>query len=76
MGCNSKRTKNDLIRIVRTNNKIFIDKTGQMNGRGAYICNNILCLENVIKSKRLERCLKMKMDNEIYERLRGVLIEQ
>lgn len=76
MGCNKKQPKYDLIRIVKSEKEVFIDKTGKMSGRGAYICNNVLCLEKVIKSKRLERSLKIKIDNEIYERLRGVLIEQ
>ena len=42
MGCNSKKDKKDLIRIVKNNkNEISIDKTGKQDGRGAYICNNI-----------------------------------
>lgn len=76
MGCNKKSNKNDLVRIVRNENGVFIDKTGKMNGRGAYICNNVACLEKVIKSKRLERSLKIKIEDEIYENLRGVLIGQ
>ena len=34
---------------------ISVDKTGKANGRGAYICNNLECLEKAIKAKRLER---------------------
>lgn len=76
VGCNCKKSKNDFIRIVKTENGIFIDKNGKINGRGAYICNNIDCLEKTIKSRKLERTLKSRIDDEIYERLRGVLIEQ
>lgn len=76
MGCNKKKPKQDLIRIVKTDNNIYIDKIGKINGRGAYICNNVDCLEKIIKSKRLERNLKIKIEDEIYERLRGVLIGQ
>ena len=76
MGCNKKDCKSNFVRIVKNGNEVLIDKTGKMNGRGAYICNNVECLEKVIKSKRLERCLKGKIDNEIYQRLRGVIIEQ
>ena len=71
MGCNSKKDKKELIRIVKNKqNEINIDKTGKQNGRGAYICNNIACLEKAIKSKRLERVLNMKINDEIYENLR------
>ena len=74
MGCNSKKDKKELIRIVKTNqNEITIDKTGKKEGRGAYICNNVECLEKVIKSKRLERTLEVKIDYEIYNNLRNLI---
>ncbi len=77
MGCNVKKDKKDLIRIVKNKQgKISIDKTGKQEGRGAYICNNIECLEKVIKSKRLERVLDTKIENEIYESLRGGIIDK
>lgn len=77
MGCNSKKDKKDLIRIVKNKSgQITIDKTGKLEGRGAYICDNKDCLEKIIKSKRLERVFDMQISNEIYESLRGVMIEQ
>ena len=77
MGCNEKKDKNELIRIVKNkNNEIHIDKIGKMDGRGAYICNDINCLEKVIKSKRLERVLETKITDEIYESLRGVILDK
>lgn len=77
MGCNETKSKKELIRIVKNNEgKIFIDITGKANGRGAYICNNIECLEKAIKSKRLEKCFETTIDNEIYESLRGVIIDK
>ncbi len=46
IGCNTKKDKKDLIRIVKNKDgNISIDKTGKANGRGAYICNNVECLE-------------------------------
>ena len=75
MGCNSKKDKKELIRIVRDKQgNINIDKTGKQEGRGAYICNDIQCLEKVIKSKKLERILDTKVSIEIYENLRGVIL--
>lgn len=76
MGCNDKKDKKDLIRIVKNKkNEISIDKTGKKEGRGAYICDDIKCLEKVIKSKRLEKIFDMKISEEIYENLRGVIID-
>lgn len=56
-----KKSKNDLIRIVKNkNDEINIDRTGKLDGRGAYICDNVQCLEKIIKSKRLEKYLIKK----------------
>ena len=77
MGCNSKKDKKDLIRIVRNKEGIIsIDRTGKAQGRGAYICDNIECLNKVIKSKRLEKVFDVKIPEEIYENLRGVMIDR
>lgn len=77
MGCNSKKSKKELIRIVKDKeNNISIDRTGKLDGRGAYICDNINCLEKVIKSKRLERVLEVQISEEIYHNLRGVIIDK
>ena len=77
MGCNIKKKKKDLIRIVKNkDNEISIDKTGKKEGRGAYICDNIACLEKAIKSKRIEKIFNMKISEEIYENLRGVILDK
>ena len=77
MACNTKKNKYDLIRIVKNaRGEIFVDKVGNLDGRGAYICNDINCLEKVIKSKRLERVLETKITDEIYESIRGVILDK
>lgn len=77
MGCNEKKDKKDLIRIVKNKqNEINLDKTGRLQGRGAYICDNIECLEKLQKSKRLERVFDLKITDEIYEKLRGVILDK
>lgn len=77
MGCNEKKDKNQLIRIVKNNQgDISIDKTGKKEGRGAYICDKEQCLEKIIKNKRLERIFEMTISQDIYENLRGVIIDK
>lgn len=76
-GCNAKKNKNELIRIVKDKDgNISVDRTGRANGRGAYICDNIECLEKAIKSKKIEKAFEMKIDEKIYEDLRGVMIDK
>ena len=77
MGCNQKKDKRELLRVVvNKQGEILVDDTGKMEGRGAYICYNIECLNKVIKSKRLERVLENRIDDNIYESLRGVIIDK
>ena len=77
IGCNVKKDKRDFIRIEKdSNDNISIDKTGKANGRGAYICDNIECLEKAIKNKKIEKSFKMNIDNEVYESLRKLLNEK
>lgn len=77
IGCNEKKDKKELIRVVLSKTgEITIDKTGKQEGRGAYICDNSSCLEKAIKSKRLEKSFERKIDEEIYNKLRGVIIDK
>lgn len=74
IGCNVKKDKKDFIRIVKDNqNNISIDKTGKANGRGAYICDSMECLEKAIKNKRIEKSFQMHIDESVYDELRGVM---
>ena len=77
MGCNVKKNKKKLIRIVKNKQgEISIDKTGKAQGRGAYICDSVECLEKAIKSKRLERTFETKISDVVYENLRGVIVDK
>ncbi|MCH4166951.1 MAG: YlxR family protein [Megasphaera sp.] len=74
VGCQQQKSKKEMIRIVRTpEGNVEIDKIGKKPGRGVYICQNADCLEKAYKEHRLERSLKCKVSNEIYEGLRKEL---
>ena len=77
MGCNEKKDKKELIRIVKSSiGEVNIDKIGKMHGRGAYICDKQECLEKAIKTKRLERKLRTTISEKFYEDIRGVIIDK
>ncbi len=77
IGCNTKKDKNEFIRIVKDKmGNLYIDRTGKASGRGAYMCDNIECLEKAIKSKKIEKAFQMKVEDKIYEDLRGVIIDK
>lgn len=70
-GCMEMKAKKELIRIVRSKEgELSVDLVGKKPGRGAYICKNIECLEKAVKTKRLEKNLEVKIDEEIYNKLR------
>lgn len=72
IGCNEAKPKRELIRVVKTSEgDVSIDLTGRKNGRGAYICPDVSCLEKAIKTKRLSRAFEMPIENELYEKLRA-----
>ena len=64
------RPKSDLIRVVRcVYGSIKLDKTGKLNGRGAYICEQAQCFAKCRRQKRLDKALGVTVADEIYERL-------
>lgn len=73
-GCQQMKNKKELIRIVKNDEGVYsVDYTGKKQGRGAYICNNIECLEKAKKIKGLERSFKSAIPNEVYEQLTNEL---
>lgn len=73
--CRENKPKKELIRIVKTDNGFDLDFTGKLNGRGAYICNNIECFDAMYKRKVLNKCFKQNVTTEEYEYLRGKFLE-
>ncbi|MEW8973473.1 MAG: YlxR family protein [Tissierellaceae bacterium] len=77
VACNEHRPKKELIRVVKTSDgSIQMDLTGKLNGRGAYICPDMECLENAIQTKKISRSLEVEINDEVYEELRNLLREE
>lgn len=77
IGCRESREKQKLIRIVKTpEGAIQIDRTGRLNGRGAYLCDCGECLNKARKSNALSRSFKMAVPEEIYDELERQLNEK
>ena len=72
--CKTQKNKNELLRVVKNKDNIIkVDETGKQSGRGAYICYDMECLEKAKKSKRLEKALEIKIEDEIYEQMKNVI---
>lgn len=62
--------KEELIRVVLTpEGKVELDPSGRKNGRGAYIKRNKDIVLEAKAKGLLNRSLKTKVSNEIYEEL-------
>ena len=60
--CRQTSDKRVLLRVVRTAGEpreVRFDQTGKANGRGAYVCAAMECIEKAIKQKRFERSLNV-----------------
>jgi len=74
VACNENKPKKELIRVVRnTEGVVEIDLTGKKNGRGAYVCSSIECLNKAKKNKNLNRVLQAEVPDEVYEQLFDVI---
>ncbi len=70
MGCRERKAKRDMIRVVRgMDGNVSLDFSGKVNGRGAYICPNMECLQKARKAKALERSLEVAIGEEVFARL-------
>ncbi len=74
VGCSESKPKKELIRIVKNKEQeVFIDETGKANGRGAYVCKDIKCLNKAIKTKAINKALGKDLTDEVLESLRRSL---
>lgn len=70
IGCGEMKSKKEMMRVLRTTEgEIVLDTTGKKNGRGAYLCASAECYQKAVRSKGIERALKMAVPAEVYENL-------
>lgn len=67
VGCREMKPKHELVRIVRTpEGEIKIDRTGRLNGRGAYICKEEQCLKKAAKINILSKTFGIPVGEDVY----------
>lgn len=75
--CREMKDKKMLNRVVfdKSNNNLVFDKTGKANGRGAYICKSIDCMNMIEKKNVFNRNFKFNFDKEKIKMLCEEIIE-
>ena len=69
IACRVSKPKRELIRVVKFNDEIKLDKTGKLNGRGAYVCNDEACIVKLKKQKLLNRAFSCQVDESVYDKI-------
>ncbi len=69
VGCRETLAKRELIRLVRTEDGIVVDKSGKISGRGAYLHNLRACWEAGLKGS-LAHALKTELSDSDRDNLK------
>ena len=72
VGCRTVLSKRKLTRIVRQPDGVFVDPSGKMNGRGAYLHDQRSCWERGLKGA-LAGALKVALTAQDRQRLEAYL---
>ena len=68
-----KLPKYELIRVVKTDDGVIVDKTGKVNGRGAYLKKDKEIFLKAKNSKILNRQLETIVDDRVFDELNSLL---
>lgn len=66
IACRQLFEKREMLRVVRNDDKIFLDLTSKASGRGAYVCDNPDCIKKLKKQRLLNKVFSSAVDEEIY----------
>ena len=72
--CRQMKTKDLLLRVAKKDGEFFVDTSGKLPGRGAYICKSGGCGERFEKMRSFERAFKGAFPQHLKETLKKELI--
>ena len=61
--CRAKKDKRELTRLVMMDDKLRIDKSGKLNGRGAYLCADSACWASAADRSLMSRALRRELSD-------------
>lgn len=76
VACRQMKPKNELIRLVLTEDGATPDLTGKMNGRGVYLCKSRECLAKARKNKGFSKAYGFSLTEELSTQLEKLLEQQ
>ena len=75
VACRNRDNGNCMFRIVldKETQKAMIDHEGKYQGRGAYVCRNIECIDKAQKHRLLSKGIKCAVGDEVFDEMRSIL---
>lgn len=73
ISCRQMKPKNQLLRLVLTENGAQVDLTGKVNGRGVYLCKCQECLQKMRKNKGLKKNYGFSLTEGLYCQLEKII---
>ena len=68
-----KLPKQELIRVVKNEDKIIVDPSGKVNGHGVYLKKDKEVFNAAKKTKILDRLLETEVSEAVYEQLNKII---
>ena len=68
-----KLPKNELIRVVKTDDGVIVDLTGKVNGHGVYLKRDKEVFEKAKKTKILNKLLETTVEESVFDELNKLI---
>ncbi len=72
IACRQRLSKQNLVRLVKVDNKLVVDNKRMLNGKGAYVCKN--CLSS-LSTKILNKVFRFNVSEENLINIKEVTID-
>ena len=68
-----KLPKKELIRVVKSENRVIVDESGKVNGHGVSLKRDISVVETARKKGILKKLLETDIPDSVYEELLSII---
>ena len=74
VSCRTYHKKNELIRIMRTEDGFLVDPGRKSHGRSVYVCRNRSCVERMLERKLLSKAFRTSVPESVLQSVREVTL--
>ena len=67
MACRERKSKKEMLRVVKNESGVHLDFSGKAEGRGAYLCNSEACFNKLLRYKLVNKAFSCDAGEEVYK---------